>query len=249
MRHTPVTTFFLLCTAGAVCQAQTPSGFTVTTFAGVGGPGGFAGDGSQATSAQLNYPFAAAVGSNGNVYISDQGNSRIRMVTPAGTITTVAGNGTAGYLGDGGPATSAELNNPGGVAVDSAGNLYIADTLNHVVRKVTSSGTITTVAGNNGLGFGYGGDFGPANMAQLADPSGVAVDSAGNLYIADTTNNLIRKVDTTGTITTIAGVNNAAYLGDGGPAFVAGLNNPEGSGLSIPRATCTSPTPTTMRSA
>ena len=121
----------------------------------------------------------------GNLYIADSGNNSIRKVAPNGTITTVAGNGTQGYSGDGGPATSAELNYPYGVAVDAAGNLYIADTSNYRVRKVTPDGTITTVAGNGTEG--YSGDGGPATSAGLGMPQGVAVDAAGNLYIADWT--------------------------------------------------------------
>ena len=120
--------------------------------------------------------------SAGNLYIADTDNNRIRKVSN-GVITTVAGNGTQGFSGDNGPATSAQLNGPDGVAVDSAGNLYIADTDNNRIRKV-SNGVITTVAGNGTSGFS--GDNGPATSAQLDDPYGVAVDSAGNLYIADT---------------------------------------------------------------
>src|ERR1051325_5881865 len=129
------------------------------------------------------------------------------------TITTVAGNGSAGFSGGGGAATSAQLNNPFSVAVDSAGNIYIAEWSNHRVRKVDTSGTITTFAG---IGIaGFGGDGGPANQAALNSPEGVAVDSAGNVYIADSFNNRIRKVDPSGTITTIAGNGQARYTGEG----------------------------------
>lgn len=172
--------------------------YTISTFAGTG-TAGFGGDGGPASQALLRSPGGVAIDSQGRLYISDGGNNRVRMVSN-GNITTVAGTVSPGYTGDGGPATSAYLDSPGGVAIDSSGNLYIADTLNALVRKV-SSGTISTVAGSitdtnnpNTTGPGYGGDGGPATSAQLLAPSGVAVDSYGNLFIADQGNNVIREV-------------------------------------------------------
>ena len=197
--------------------------------------GGFSGDGGPATSALLNSPQGVAVDSAGNLYIADNGNSRIRKVSN-GVITTVAGNGTLGFSGDNGPATSAQLNRPFGVAVDSAGDLYIADAGNNRIRKI-SNGVITTVAGsgaiyeaNGGLGSGasgFGGDGGPAISALLSDPEGVALDSAGNLYIADTYNSRIRKVSN-GVITTVAGNGTYGFSGDGGQAVSAQLDEPYG---------------------
>src|SRR5436309_3105393 len=152
-----------------------------------------------ATSAELYYPAGVAVDSAGNLYNVDYGNQRIRKVNTSGTITTVAANGTAGYNGDNIAATSAELNYPAGVAVDSAGNLYIADERNQRIRKVNTSGTITTVAGNGKAG--YNGDNIAATSAELNYPAAVAVDSASELYIADFANRRIRKDNTSGTIT------------------------------------------------
>jgi len=191
----------------------------ITTVAG----GGFSGlgDNGPATSAALSAPMAVAVDSAGNLYIADSGNVRIRKVSN-GVITTVAGNGTEGSSGDNGPATSAQLAYPWGVAVDSAGNLYIADSGNYRIRTV-SNGVITTVAGNGTQGFS--GDNGPATSAALSGPNGVAVDSAGNLYIADYYNNRIRKVSN-GVITTVAG--GGASFGDNGPATSAQLYEPWG---------------------
>ena len=140
----------------------------------------------------------------------------------SGTITTIAGSGPRGFSGDGGPATAARLNSPADVAVDGSGNLYIADTGNDRIRKVDTSGTITTIAGSGASGFS--GDGGPATAARLNSPADVAVDGSGNLYIADTGNDRIRKVDTSGTITTIAGSGASGFSGDGGPATAARLN-------------------------
>ena len=140
-----------------------------------------------------------------------------------GTITTFAGTGETAYSGDGGPAVQAQLNFPRGVAVDGAGNLYIADTENHRIRKVDLSGVITTVAGTGRRGFG--GDGGLAVQAELGSPWGVAVDGAGNLYIADVGNYRIRKVDHSGVITTVAGTGRRGFGGDGGPAVHAQLNH------------------------
>ena len=215
--------------AGNLYIADTPnnrirkvSGGTITTVAG-NGAYAFSGDGGPATSASLNQPFGVAVDSAGNLYIADSDNNRIRKVS-GGTITTVAGNGVGGFSGDGGPATGASLNAPLGVAVDSAGKLYIADSWNYRIRKVTG-GTITTIAGNENGGFS--GDGGPATNASLGGPFGVAIDSFGNLYIADFENNRIRKV-TGGTITTVAGNGNQGFSGDGGPATSAPLHQPAG---------------------
>jgi NHL repeat len=160
----------------------------------------------------------------GNLYIADSGNNRIRKITPSGTITTVAGNGEGGFSGDGGPATSAMLDDLIGVAVDAAGNLYIAGKR---VRKVTPGGTITTVAGNGQPALGMGADGGPAASTSLDTITGVAVDAAGNLYIAQF-GGYIRKVTPGGTITTVAGGNGGGFSGDGGLATSAGLRGPSG---------------------
>jgi trimeric autotransporter adhesin len=173
----------------------------IATIAG-NGYHGYGPDGRSATSAQIGQPYSIFIDSAGNLFIAT-GNHRICKVTPAGVITTVAGNGTKGYSGDGGPATLAQLNDAHDVAVDSAGNLYIADTDNNRIRKITPAGVITTVAGNGTAG--YSGDGSQAASAQLRNPISVAVDSAGNLYIADRGNSRIRKIIPAGIITTVAG--------------------------------------------
>jgi sugar lactone lactonase YvrE len=164
---------------------------TITTVAG-NGLSGYSGDGGLATNASLNNPFGVGLDSAGNIYIADSTNGRIRKVTPNGTITTVAGGQSFGNLGDGGPATSANLAFPEGMAVDVFGNLYIADTDNHRIRLVGIDGTIKTVAGTGNSAFS--GDDGPATKADLNFPNGVAVDTAGNVYVADSVNNRIRKL-------------------------------------------------------
>src|ERR1035437_8303816 len=174
--------------APALCQAPTPA-YIITTIAG-DNIGGYTADAVAATTSELSSPYGIALDASGNLYIADQINHRIRKVTN-GIISTVAGNGTAGFLGDAAAATSAEFYVPCGVAVDSSGNLYIADTLNFVVRKVSGT-TITTYAGSYSLGGGGGGDHGLAINAQLAYPTGLALDAAGNLYIADTANSRIQ---------------------------------------------------------
>jgi len=200
----------------------------ITTVAGsqygaCGYPGGYGGDNGPATSAQLFYPFAVAVDSTGNLYIADTYSHRIRKVSN-GTITTVAGNGTPGNTGDNLAATTSELYLPQGLALDGAGNLYIADTLNNSVREV-SHGMITTVAGNGKQGLS--GEGGPPTAAELYYPSGVAVDSAGNLYISDAGNNRVRKT-VNGVLITIAGTGavypGGGYNGDNMAAGAAELN-------------------------
>jgi uncharacterized protein (TIGR03437 family) len=191
----------------------------ITSVAGEGK--GAAGDGGAATSAQMG-PQGVAVDSAGNVYIADILNSSVRKVSN-GVITTVAGNGTRGFSGDNGPAANAEVDYPFGVTLDSAGNLYIADTDNNRIRKV-SNGVITTVAGGGSSGLGDGG---PATGAQLESPEGVAVDSAGNIYIADWVGNRIRKVSG-GVITTVAGNGTMGFGGDSGPGTSAELWGPRG---------------------
>ena len=168
----------------------------MTTFAGTG-VAGSSGDGGKATSAQLNGPSGVGTDSSGNVYIVDNGNNKIRMVTSTGIITTFAGTGTLGYSGDGGSATSAELCEPQCVATDVSGNVYISDYGNNDIRLVTSTGIITTFAGGNGMtysGAGNSGDGGVATSAKLFNPLGVAVDIHGNVYISDHVNNKIRMV-------------------------------------------------------
>jgi uncharacterized protein (TIGR03437 family) len=201
---------------GLLCHpAARGQQYTITTLSG-NGAAGFVGDGGDPAAAQLSSPGAVALDSKGNLYISDTANNRVRMISN-GTITTIAGTGTIGYSGDKAAATSATLNGPSGLAFDSSGNLYIADTNNDVIRKITN-GTITTVAGDNGQLPGYSGDLGPATTGVLNAPTGVALDSAGNLYIADTANNLIRKVDTNGIITTYVGASGGS-TGTAGKLF------------------------------
>jgi trimeric autotransporter adhesin len=189
---------------------------TIASLAGNGQAGSAAG--------QLNAPQGLAVDASGNVYIADTQNARVVKVAAGGAITTVAGNGTPGYGGDGGAATGAQLSSPMGLAADTSGNLYIADFSNSRVRKVASDGTITTVAGNGSAG--YSGDGGPAANAQLNLPQDVAVDAAGNLYIADTGNTVIRRVTSGGAISTVAGTGFPGFSGDGGQATSAQLGNP-----------------------
>ena len=200
----------------------------ISTVAG-SGTAGFSGDGGAATAAQLNEPYGVAVDSSGNLYIAEWNNNRIRKVNSAGVISTVAGTGTAGFSGDGGAATAAQLSNPQDVALDAAGNLYIADVNNNRIRKVNSAGVISTVAGTGTAGFS--GDGGAATSAQLHWPRGVALDGAGNLYIVDNNNHRIRKVDSSGSISTVAGTGTAGYSGDGGAATSAQLSNPRGVAL------------------
>src|SRR5437870_3340162 len=199
----------------------------LTVVAG-SGTFGFSGDGGPATAAELSGPLGIAVDSSGNLFIADAGNERIRRVdATTGIITTVAGNGTAGFSGDGGPAIGAGLFRPAGIAVDSSGNLFIGDSVNDRIRRVNATtGIITTVAGNGMVGFS--GDGGPATSAELFVPTGVAVDSSGNLFIADTENARIRRVDaTTGIITTVAGNGSFGFSGDGGPATSGELILPD----------------------
>jgi uncharacterized protein (TIGR03437 family) len=251
------------------------SGGNLSTIAGTGTPG-YGGDTAAATSALLDDPLGVALDSSGNIYIADTASSVIRKVTTGGIISTLAGNFGygPGFSGDAGAATNAQLNAPLGIALDSAGNLYICDSFNALIRKVnTSSGIITTAVGNTsatlgllkhptgialdsagnmyiadssaskifkftastgklstfaGTNFGFSGDGNQAAFAQLGDPQGVAIDAAGNVYIADSVNNRIRKVATNGVITTIAGTGKQGYTGDGGLATSAQFYSPDG---------------------
>ncbi len=205
--------------SGTKYNIQVTAG-NIYTVAG-DGTASFGGDNGPATSAKLNGPRSVSVDSAGNLFISDSGNNRVRKMDTGGIISTVAGNGTAGYGGDNGPATGAQLKSPRYVAFDAAGNFYIADYSNNRVRKVDTGGIITTVAGDGTAG--YGGDGGQATSAMLNKPYSGVVDAAGNIYIADYSNNRIRKVDTGGTIITVAGDGTAGSSGDNGLATSAKL--------------------------
>ncbi len=200
----------------------------ITTVAGTPTVSGYTGDGGAATAAKLNAPYDVAVDAAGNVYIADQGNQCIRKVNTSGVISTICGNGLIGVgaAGDGGPAISAKLNLPHSIDVDAAGNLYISDYGNNRIRKINTSGTISTIVGAVGLPYGYTGDGGPATAARIYYPEGLDVDNAGNLYFCDWTNHAIRKVGTTGIINTIAGTGTSGASGDGGLATLARLNRP-----------------------
>ncbi|WP_353061998.1 Ig-like domain repeat protein [Tunturibacter psychrotolerans] len=202
----------------------------ITTIAG--STSGFSGDGASALSAQLSLPTALALDSSGNLYIADTGNHRIRKLNLATAITTIAGNGTQGYSGDLGAATSAAIDSPTGIALDASSNLYLADTHNHRVREINANtGVITTIAGTGSPGFS--GDTTAATAANLALPHGLTSDSAGNLYLADTANHRIRRIDaTTGIITTVVGDGTQTFAGDNGPPTAASLDSPTATTLS-----------------
>jgi uncharacterized protein (TIGR03437 family) len=210
------TTVLLLVTCVCFLDNAWCQRYTISTLAGTARLL----DGGPAIAAPLRSPIAVAVDAQGNLYIADQADNRIRKVDLTGTISTYAGTGVPGFSGDLGPAMSAELNSPTGIALDSKGNMYVADAGNFVIRRIAADGTINTVAGNGHPN--YAGDNGPAISAQI-DPVAIAVDSHGNLYIADGLNYRIRKIDANGIITTIAGTGNAGNMGDGGPAMSAWL--------------------------
>jgi hypothetical protein len=197
-----------------------PSG-TITRIAGTN-RNGFTGDGGPATSAELNLPMGVAVQPDGGVLIADSNNHRIRRVSPAGTITTVAGNGTEGFAGDGGAATAAELDLPVDVAATRDGGFLVADYGNDRIRRVSPAGTITTVAGTGADGFS--GDGGPATAAKLGFPDSVSATADGGYLISDYEFNRVRRVSPSGTITTVAGsggLGQGGFAGDGGPALAA----------------------------
>ena len=200
----------------------------VTTVAGTG-VAGYNGDNIAGPAARLSSPYRVAMDAAGNLYIADPGNNRIRMLAPNGVITTIAGNGNAAFSGDGGPATKASLSYAEDAVVDPSGNIYIADSGNNVIRKITTNGIITTIGGNTQQG--YSGDGGPATRGSLYLPVSLAVDPAGNVYFSDQGNNVVRKIDTNGMMSTIAGTGAFGFAGDGGPATSAMFNNPAGVAL------------------
>jgi sugar lactone lactonase YvrE len=212
------------------CIRKINSAGIISTIAGVRHIG-YSGDGGPAIAAEFQYPYGLALDISGNLYIADNENNCIRKINTSGIISTYAGTGTEGYSGDGGAASSAEISLPFGIAMDKLGNLYIADYGNSLIREVNTGGIISTIAGNGGNRFS--GDGGPATLAEISGPQGVAVDASGNLYIADYGNDRIRMVNTSGVISTIAGngfgvsvIGGGGYSGDGGAATNAELYNP-----------------------
>ncbi|MFN6118364.1 MAG: LamG-like jellyroll fold domain-containing protein [Actinomycetes bacterium] len=206
----------------AACVPPPP---IISTHAG-NGIFGFSGDGGAAVDAEFGGVAHVAADRHGNVYIADVPNSRIRKVSPGGIVTTVAGTGTPGFSGDGGPATNAQLDAPAGMAIDASGNLFIADAGNSRIRMVSPTGIISTVAGTGVRGSS--GDGGPASEAQFLSPTGLAIDTSGNLYVADAHADRVRRVAADGTIATLAGIGTPGFSGDGGPATAARLRFPYG---------------------
>jgi sugar lactone lactonase YvrE len=220
-----------------LCQAQSAPVYTISAAVG-SGTAGFSGDGSSAVKAEVNFPSSMVLDSAGNLYIADQANYRIRKVDTSGNISTIAGIGTTGDVGDGKAASSAQIGSAGGIAVDSSGSLFFSDTANHVIRKIDSKGTITLFAGTGTAGFS--GDTTPytiaggianvvATSAKINAPTGIAVDSKGNVYFSDTGNNRIRRVSVTdSSITTVAGDGFGDYYGDGAGSIYSEVNHPVG---------------------
>ncbi|RYY27223.1 MAG: T9SS type B sorting domain-containing protein, partial [Chitinophagaceae bacterium] len=205
----------------------------ISTIAGTALNYGFSGDGGPAKAARLETPTGIAVDKNGIIYIADGNNHRIRKIDASGIITTIAGTGTAGYSGDGGPAINAKLNLEGAVdlALDSKGNLYISQPELFIIRRIDASGLITTVIGNGTKG--YSGDNGNARSAQLSLPNGMAIDKNDNIYVADPGSNTVRKITPAGIITTFAGSPGNGYSGDGGPATAAKFQIGSPTGLAL----------------
>ena len=208
------------------CMIRRVANGIITAVAGIHQSCGFAGDNGPATSAQLSYPRGVAMDAAGNMYIADSSNERVRKVDVNGVITTIAGDGTLNFSGDGGPASLAELD-PWSIAADAAGDVFVVDRTNQRVRKIGTDGNINTVAGNGAQA--HAGDGGPAISASLYVPDGVALDLAGNIYIVEAQSASIRKVDLQGNIQTVAGQGTGfGFGGDGGPATSALLNDPQG---------------------
>ncbi|MEI8279381.1 MAG: hypothetical protein WCG87_06430 [Bacteroidota bacterium] len=205
-------------TLATLCFSQPTQAQVINTIAGTGNSG-YSGDNAAAVSADLNNPYGVAMDNFGNIYFADNNNHCIRKVDTAGIITTIAGNGMAGFGGDNGPATAAQLLQPTDVSVDAMGNIYIVDGGNGRIRKVDAAGNITTIAGTGIPGFS--GDNGPATDAQLSSLSFITLDNYGNIYFSDNDNNRIRKIDVAGIITTIAGDGTVGHTGDNGPAVNA----------------------------
>ena len=202
----------------------------ITTIAG-DTTWGFSGDGGLSTHAQCKQTTNVITDTFGNVFFVDCLNNRVRKINTSGVITTVAGDGTEGFFGDGVPATSTGLDLPWGIAVDRLGNMYIGDRENHRIRKVNTSGIISTIAGTGTPG--YGGDGGPAAIAQLQGPRSVIVDRIGNVYFSDAENHIVRKIDTAGVIRTFAGNRYPSFGGDGGQATNASLFFPSGLVMDV----------------
>lgn len=211
-----VNTSGVISTAAGVFPGFNVSGVNIIVYAGDGGP---------ATSARLNVPLWVAVDPAGNLYINDAANFRFRKVDTGGMINTIAGGREVGFKIDSGPAAGADFNNPFGMATDIEGNLYIADTENHIIRKISTEGNISTIAGIAQQG-GYSGDGGPATSARLFAPYGIAIDADGTIYFTDN-GAVVRKISE-GTITTVAGTGDGGFAGDGGPAVDAKLMSPRG---------------------
>ncbi len=206
-----------------VVKKVTPSG-VISIYAG-NGTAGYSGDGGPAMAAAFNIPMDVSLDTAGNLYVTDLNNHAIRKITPSGVISTIAGTGSSGYSGDGGPATVATLGSAQYATADAAGNIYVTDVSAYTIRKINAAGIITTFAGTHGSP-GFSGDGGPATAAQFSTLTDLAVDASGNLYIGDNGNHRIRKINTTtGIITTVAGNGIAGYTGDGGLATDAELND------------------------
>ncbi|HEX3742505.1 MAG TPA: hypothetical protein VHW09_01185 [Bryobacteraceae bacterium] len=211
------------------CRIRKVTKGIITTIAG-NGVCAYTGDGGPATQAELSYPRSVAADAAGNVYITDTGNARVRKIDTNGNMSTIAGTGTQGYSGDGGPSTAAQVYDPWSIAVDLSGDVLFVDRSNQRIREITPDGTINTVAGNGQQG--YSGDGGPATSASLYVPSAVAVDFAGNFYVVESQSATVRKVNTAGIIQTVAGTGTGfGFGGDGGPATAALLNDPQGAAI------------------
>ena len=189
------------------------------------GESGFGGDGGPAVEARIQNPCHLVCGPDGTLFIADTGNHRIRRVTPDGIISTIAGTGESGFRGDGGPAVDAQLAAPAAIAIDAAENLYIADFLNHRIRRVSNDGIITSIAGTGEPE--HNGDGQPARECQFGEPCGVAVDRDGYVYIGDQVNCRVRVVTPAGIMHTVAGTGIQGLTGDGGPAEDAQISNPD----------------------